>query len=181
VIQCSFCGTGYSVKQKGALKFDRYWKRMDGVQALVDRTNPQFGNIPASDRPSREELFALLESVNERSNPFTLNAGRGWLKGAVVGGIACAILFVLLYELAIGPFPNVFGAAMLGVMLGGFAGSIVTTVQTKFRYARSLAEEILIDSMHRNSISVEMLKRALKHHPKSLRYVTGAIADLEAA
>src|ERR1044072_3867623 len=45
VIQCSFCGTGYSVRQKGLLKFDRYWKRMDGLQALVDRTNPEFGRI----------------------------------------------------------------------------------------------------------------------------------------
>jgi hypothetical protein len=183
VLTCSFCDTGFGVDPKiqGALKIDSTWKRMDGLQALVDKTNPQLGKVPVSDQPSREELFALLESVNERSNPYKLETGGGFVKGAIIGGLGLGLFSLLLTKLGLGIGLDEFGATFLGGLIGIFAGGIVSSFKAKFNYARDLAEEILIDAMHRNDLTVQMLKRALKHHPKSLRFASAAVTQLESA
>src|SRR5258705_8682482 len=74
VLICGFCETsiGFAPNSKDAteMKVIRAWKRQDGLQALADKTNPALGQVKLREKPTKEELFALLESVNERTNPF---------------------------------------------------------------------------------------------------------------
>lgn len=183
VVICDFCETSIGLKPKSKEAKDmimtRMWKRQEGLQALIDKTNPQLGQIRIPDKPTREELFALLESVNERTNPYQIDTGGGGsFLGGVVGAVAGALLFLALHVIGVVTGVDSLGAGLLGAVLGTMAGVIVGTFKVKFQRARDLAQEILVASMQRNSITLDTLERALKHHPKSLKYARAGVLQL---
>ncbi|HXD33163.1 MAG TPA: hypothetical protein VN643_18720 [Pyrinomonadaceae bacterium] len=182
IVICDFCETSIGLKPKSKEAKEMMmntWRRKDGLQALIDKTNPKLGQIRIPEKPTREELFALLESVNERTNPYSIDTGgNGAFLAGLIGGVAGALLLLGLN--AIGAFTALdsLGSGMLGAVLGILAGVIVGTVKEKFRRARDLAQEILVASMQRNSITLDTLERALKHHPKPLKYARAGVLQL---
>ena len=72
VLACDFCQMSVGVPQRGlerdALRIEPHWTRAQGLQALVDRTNPVLGRVPARTQPTPRALHALLESANERAS-----------------------------------------------------------------------------------------------------------------
>jgi hypothetical protein len=183
IVICDFCETSIGLKPKSKEAKDMMvsgtWKRKDGLQALVDATNPQLGQIRIPEKPTREELFALLESVNERTNPYSIDTGgSGAFLAGVVGGAAGALLLLGLNAIGFIMALDSLGFGMLGAVLGVLAGIVVGTVKEKFKRARDLAQEILVASMQRNSITLDTLERALKHHPKPLKYARAGVMQL---
>ncbi|HEV7394973.1 MAG TPA: hypothetical protein VGN86_00570 [Pyrinomonadaceae bacterium] len=182
ILICDFCETSIGFapnsQEATAMGIARAWKRKDRLQSLVDQTNPRLGQIKIPDKPTREELFALLESVNERTNPFKIETGGGYLKGAAIGAFGAALVCMLLHAIGFMSGIDLLGSALLGIFVGGFVGAVVGAIRTKFEYAKGLAQEMLVASMIRNSVPLESLQRALKHHPKTLRYAAAGVAQL---
>ncbi len=185
ILICDFCETSIGLapnsQEARSLKVTRLWQKSEGIELLVERTNPQLDRVTAFDQPTRQELFALLESVNERSSPFKIDAGKGFRKGAIIGAVSLPVFLLLLY--VVGLFQiglDALGIGMMGVFLGVFAGGIVGAIKYKFGHSKQLAQEILVSAMDRNALTVNTLERALKHYPGELKYASSGLAELAA-
>lgn len=180
---CDFCETSVGIsprsKEAKALAVERNWTKADGLQVLVEKTNPQLRRVAVSDKPSLRELFALLESVNERSSPYKVDAQKGFTKGALIGVPALAALLVLLGAVGLPLFGlDALGCGFLGAFFGLFVGGTIGAIKFKFDYSKQLAEEILVSSIQRKSLSLGELQRALKHYPNNLKYVASGLTRL---
>lgn len=181
VLVCDFCetGAGFSMgsKEEKVLVVDSHWNRTKPLQELVNSTNPRLGQVPVSEKPTRDELFALLESVNERSSPFKIDAGGGFGLGAVIGAPVMAVLGLLLSLIGFSVF-DALGSLMAGFFAGIFVGGTIGAVKFKFNRAKELAQEILVASMDQKSLTLETLQRALRHYPRRLKYAAAGLAQL---
>lgn len=181
VLICDFCETSVAFamrsKEEKALVIDSHWNRTKPLQELVNSTNPRLGQVPVSDKPTRDELFALLESVNERSSPYKIESGGGFGKGALIGGPAMAVLGLLLSLAGFSLFDEL-GSSMVGLFTGILVGGTIGALKFKFNRAKEVAMEILVSSMDRRSLTLETLQRALKHHPRRLKYAAGGLTLL---
>jgi len=182
VLICNFCETGYALPPKSpaakGMKFTRVWMRADGFQSLVEKTNPGLGQVPVSERPGQQELFALLESANERASPFKIDAKSGFMRGCAVGTASLAVLCALLSLVGLTGGLDALGSGFLGGFVGFFAGGILGAIKFKWDYSRQLIEEILIAAMDRHSLTLSTLERTLKQYPGKLKYVSAGLAQL---
>ena len=53
-----------------AIDIDGFWKPSEGLQTLVDKTNPDLGKIPTQEGHTDDELLALLLSLKDESSVF---------------------------------------------------------------------------------------------------------------
>lgn len=183
IVICNFCETSYGLAPRSAeakeMKFTRVWMRAEGLNALVEKTNPQLGYVPAADKPGRQELFALLESANERASPFKIDAKPGFVRGGIIGALSLAVLLPLLYLVGLlNVGIDAFGYVMLGAIIGFFLGGILGALKFKWDYSKQLIEEILVAAMDRHSLTLPTLERTLKHYPGQLKYVSSGLIQL---
>ena len=183
ILVCDFCETSIglaagSAEAKG-LRCSRVWKKAEGLNALVEKTNPALGHVPLTDKPGRQELFALLESMNERANPYKIKSDPGMAMGMVIGAPAFALLGVVLSTLGLtGIAPSI--GAMAGGFIGLFIGALVGAIKFKSDYSKRRIEELLLAAMQRHALTVSTLERALKHYPGELKYVSHGLTQLAA-
>ena len=149
------------------------------MNALVEKTNPGLGQVPVTDKPVRQELFALLESMNERVSPYKVDSMPGFAKGAVIGAPAFAVLGVVVSLLGLSGI-GMFNSAISGAFIGCIVGGTVGGIKFKWDYSRQLMEELLLASMKRNALTLSTLERALKHHPGELKHVSRGLTRLAA-
>jgi hypothetical protein len=182
ILICNFCETSVGLAPNSpeakALKCTRTWMRSEGFNALVEKTNPKLGYVPVSEKPGRQELFALLESANERASPYKIDAKSGFSKGSLLGALAAAILGLLLSLVGLIQGLDAFGSAFLGGFIGFFAGGILGAVKFKWDYSKQLVEELLIAAMDRHSLTLSTLERTLKQYPGKLKYVSTGLTQL---
>ncbi|MBV9956912.1 MAG: hypothetical protein JO360_00770 [Acidobacteria bacterium] len=182
ILICDFCETTYGLRPNSSeaqeTRFTRMWRREEGLGALVEKTNPRLGQVAHFEQPTRQELFALLESVNERSSPYKTDAGKGFGRGAGIGAVTLPVLLLLLYVVGLGFGLDALGTGMFGVFVGGIVGGIVGAVKYKFSRSKELAQEILVSAMTRHALTLNILERALKHYPGKLKYVSSGLAEL---
>ena len=57
-------------------------------------------------------------------------------------------------------------------------GGTIGALKFKFDRSKELAQEILVASMDRKSLTLETLQRALKHYPRRLKYAAAGLAQL---
>ena len=183
ILICDFCETSVGLTPDSAearsLRCSRMWVKEDGLNALVEKTNPALGHVPVTEKPGRQELFALLESMNERASPYRISSEPGIAKGILIGVPAFVVLGLLL---------SLFGLTGLDGLVGAFAGGIIGCVgggtlgglKFKWDYSKQLIEELLIAAMKRNALTLSTLERALKHHPGKLKYVSRGLTQLAA-
>jgi uncharacterized CHY-type Zn-finger protein len=183
IVICDFCETSFGLKANSAeaksLRCSRMWSKEEGLNALVEKTNPALGHVAVTDKPGRQELFALLESMNERASPYKIKSEPGMFMGMLFGVPAFAILGLLVSLLGLTGL-DWFGGAFLGGAIGLFAGAIAGGIKYKWDYSRKHAVELLVATMQRHALTLSTLERALKHHPGKLKYVTWGLTQLTA-
>jgi hypothetical protein len=153
--------------------------KTDGLNALVEKTNPSLGHVPATEKAGRHELFALLESINERANPYKIRAERGIAYGMLIGTPIFAVLGLLLSLFGLTGFDGSL-SAFAGGWIGFLVGGIVGWIKFKWDYSKQLTDKMLIAAMQRNTLTLSTLERALKHHPGKLKYVSDGLTRLAA-
>lgn len=183
ILICDFCETSVGLAADSAeansLKHSRMWTTKDGLNALVERTNPTLGHIAVTDKPGRQELFALLESMNERASPYKIKSDPGIAMGMLIGVPAFAVLGLLLSLLGVTGLEGSLGA-VVGGFIGLFVGSLVGAIKFKCDYSKQLIEELLVAAMQRNALTLSTMQRALKHYPAKLKYVSWELTQLAA-
>ena len=183
ILICDFCETSVGLEANSAeakaLRCSRMWSKKDGLNVLVEKTNPGLGHVPVTDKPGRQELFALLESINERARPYKIDSQPGIAMGMLVGVPAFAVLGLLLSLLGLTGLAG-FGGAGVGGFIGLFVGGVVGGIKFKFDYSKQIIEEMLISAMQRNALTLSTLERALKYHPGKLKYVSQGLTQLAA-
>lgn len=183
ILICNFCETSVGLAATSAesksLKCSRTWKKEDGLNALVEQTNPALGRVPITDKPGRQELFALLESMNERGSPYKVDSQPGFVEGMLYGAPSFAVLGLLLSLLGLTGL-NAVGGALSGGFVGLIAGGTVGAVKFKWDYSKQLVQKMLLASMQRHALPLATLERALKHHPEKLKYVSRGLTQLAA-
>lgn len=183
ILICDFCETSVGLEANSAesktLRCSRIWSKKDGLSVLVEKTNPGLGHVPVTDKPGRHELFALLESINERARPYKIDSQPGIAMGMVVGTPSFAVLGLLLSLLGLTGF-DWFGSAGVGGFIGLFVGGVVGGIKFKFDYSRQVIVKLLVLAMQRNALTLSTLERALKHYPGKLKYVSQGLSQLAA-
>lgn len=183
ILICGFCETSVglvpnSAEAKG-LKCSRVWKKQDGLNALVEKTNPKLGHVPVTDKPGRQEIFALLESMNERASPRKISPELGIAKGMLMGTPAIAFLGLVLSLLGLTGLETSIGAVAGGV-IGFVVGGALGGIKFKADYSKKLILDLLITAMQRHELTLSTLERTLKHHPRKLKHVSRGLTQLAA-
>jgi len=183
VLICDFCETSVGLQPNSAeaksLTCTRSWTKKDGLNALVEKTNPSLGHVPVPEKPGLRELLALLESINERASPYKLRAEQGIAFGMLIGTPIFAVLGLLLSFLGLTGF-DASVSAFAGGWIGFLAGGVAGWIKFKWDYSKRLSEEMLIAAMQRNALTLSTLERALKHYPGKLKYVSRGLTLLAA-
>ena len=183
ILICDFCETSVGLQANSPeaknLKTSRIWRKENGLNALVETTNPALGHVPVSDKPGRQELFALLESLNERASPYKISSQPGIAQGLLVGTPVIALLGFLLSLIGLTGLDTSIGA-IAGGFIGFVGGGALGGVKFKWDYSKQLIEQLLVAAMQRKALTLSTLERALKHYPGKLEYVSGGLTRLAA-
>jgi hypothetical protein len=152
------------------------WQQEDGLQVLIDRTNPALGTVQQRGEPSGRAVLGLLCSLeNQQRNFVELLGDTSGIKvalGASLGGIAFAVLGNLLVYL--GPHKEQawsasvsFAIAPPGIAMGAIIGGIIGGI----RIVRNGLAEDLKATMRLYNIRCSQLREAVARQPNSLSRV----------
>jgi hypothetical protein len=176
IVVCDFCGSAFDAQDEPAII--RKWSAKDGLQVLVDATNPSLGSVDDSKKPTDAQLKALLDCTAEQARVSNKHVGRGlfagWLAGSVLGWGAGYCLG-LAGMLAKDQNPPVTLGA-LGLIVGGLVGVLPGGyIYGRIRYRRQ-AREALKQAIRRHRIEMAQLKIVARFYQHSVEPI---IASLE--
>lgn len=183
VVICCFCRMSFALPPDANAQVDALWHPEDGLQVLVDRTNPALGTVRQRNQPSGRAIQGLLRSLeNQRHNYIELlerTSAREVVLGALSGGIILAIAGNLVVYL--GPHNDrawsasvFFASATPGILLGAIIGGIIGAI----RMARNETVEDLKATMRFYNLRCSQLREELMKAPDSLRRVVPIVEML---
>ena len=182
-IVCCFCRLAFALPADTGLQVDTAWQHEDGLQLLVDRTNPALGTVRQRDNPTGQAILGLLRSLeDQRPNFIELleqTSGLTVALGAMLGGLIFGLLGNLLMYL--GPhvdqaWSGTASAAIIppGTAIGAVVGGIIGGV----RIARSKVKQDLEATMKLYNIKCSQLREVVAKEPNSLRTVASMVEAL---
>lgn len=177
IVACDFCDSTFALEKSETPKFDAKWSRSLGLEALVRTTNPGLPVTPKT-KPSDQELFALLESTNEKGSVLGKDISRPLLLGAVVSALVLGPLLAGARELGIISGLDSLGYGMLGAMVGGLVGGTVWAIVSGRRKARAIMLDALRRAMGKHRLDVATLRGALSMRPDGFGRVRKVLANL---
>ncbi|HKV42412.1 MAG TPA: hypothetical protein VJX67_24630, partial [Blastocatellia bacterium] len=146
------------------LEVNRYWTREQGLQALIDKTNPGLGTVVTAP-PGPKQLIALLKATQARSGMSAINVRKGALIGLLAGiALGFAVFFLLA---AIGlkiVNQDTFGNGMVGGFLGFAVGPLLGSYLSYRRQSILIAEDVLANGMAANQVNIVQLRQVLYRH-----------------
>lgn len=182
-IVCCLCRRAFSLPAATNPQVDTQWQQEDGLQVLVDRTNPALGTVRQRSEPSGQAVLGLLRSLeSQRGNFVELleeTSGRSVALSALLGGIVFMVLGNLLMYL--GPHKEQawsasvsFTIAPPGIAIGAIFGGIIGGI----RIAGNEIAENLKAAMRLYNIRCSQLSEAVAREPNSLRRVASIVKVL---
>lgn len=90
-IVCQFCNEATDFPLDASIQVNRDWEPRDGLQLLVDTTNPEIGRLPKKERRSLSEARAVLLRSEEWARFSFHNEGN---LGCLIGAVALVSLVV---------------------------------------------------------------------------------------
>ena len=179
VVACDFCDSNYGLKKSEAVHLDPRWKRHHGLEALAKTTNPDLLPLPPRALPSEQELFALLESTNEKGNVFSKNISQPFLQGAMVSASTLGLLYAALRLISyLYSYPPAFGYGVLEIIIGSSLGGIIWAIAGGRRKAHEIMIETLRRAMRKQRLDTTTLRSALSRHPRRLGRVRRILAGI---
>ena len=180
---CSFCRMAFAFPAGIPLQVDTAWQEEDGLQDLVDRTNPALGIVQQRSEPSAQAVLGLLRSLeSQRPNFMELleeTSARTVGIGALLSGFAFVIIGNLLVYL--GPHKEevwsaivFFQTALPGIAIGAIIGGIIGGMDI----ARNQIALAIKSTMSHYNLKCSQLKEALAREPGRLRKVASIIQEV---
>ena len=127
---CDFCGTTNACDTTDQFELDPDWDRKDGLQALVNSTNPGLTPVEHRERRGDQELEALLQSVHEKGAVAKIDVQIGIILGCILAQFFTLPLAYFLHSLGyqvLGDdlFGQIFGGIVAGMLVGSVTGAVV--------------------------------------------------------
>ena len=176
IYTCDFCETSFVLPKGTAVKTDFGWRREQGLQPLVDRTNPQLGQLMPMSLPTPMELEALLLSINERSNVYNKDVTKGLIAGGFIGAVGLGLFGCLIKLCGLGFLGlDMFGYVFLFVLIGFGIGAVVGALRDSRNKARQAVYDLLENSMQKHDITVHSLRQAIQRSRQDFSRVEMAL------
>jgi hypothetical protein len=173
LITCNFCGTSYATKEGLAIDIDTFWDPSQGLQVLVDKTNPELGKVPTQDGHTDDELLALLMSIKDESSLFKKDVTPGVILGGIAG-VAFAVLLGIIGVFHEGPGDNI-SFVFIPPALGAVAGALWWGRREK----RKVIDGALNVAVSRHSINTRNLARVCRANAASLGPISAVVEQLQ--
>lgn len=131
---CSFCNEEVNLQPNTPIKLDANWNPSQGIQQLINSTNPALGIVVKARNRSANEIKAILRRIEE----WTDYAFHNESKVVFLFGIVAIISFIIGSLLG-GYFPQIDGIENYTIVYGvSFAvvGCIVSYFVAKYYFVR---------------------------------------------
>src|SRR5258708_1342388 len=150
ILVCGFCQGWRSAPSRTLLPYpavDPDWTRADGLQKLVDSTNPELGQVVETAGPTRNEVLALFTNAEEISTSRN-GPSQGTVLLGALAGVVCSIIAIRLASSSIA-----FGSRYqeswskwmvgLGMILGGTAAGYLSYTLVSMKAASKVLRDCI--------------------------------------
>ena len=146
------------------LAVDTEWRRGDPLQALVDSTAPEFGEVEELD-PTDEQVLGLLANIKRQAPFLTGEALPGIILGAIGVVVVGVLLGLLSHALGVECAPDSVKQAVISGVGGGFLGSIVGGLLWARRGAKTQGRVSLSHAIRKHKLDTGQVARVIDRNP----------------
>jgi hypothetical protein len=163
IMTCDFCGTTYAVDPDLHLPTDAFWTPQQPLQELVDKTAPQLGQVRPPDKPTDEQLRALVASVKERASGRLELLSPGGYLGGIGGALSCVAASACLHGRGLVVWVNDgFLQGLLAFLAGGIIGAISGAVGERMLRRRKRAAKLFAEAIERHGLDLTRIEDLMR-------------------
>ena len=182
-VVCCLCRMAFALPAATTIQVDTSWQQEEGLQVLVDRTNPALGTVLQRHEPSDQAVLWLLRSLENQHRNFVELPEETSARTVAIGALLCGVAFGLLGNIlvSLGPHKDEawsasvsFTIAPPGLVIAAIIGGIIGGM----RIARNETAEDIRGTMRLYNLRCSQLREALAKEPDRLRRVASIVEEL---
>lgn len=164
IVTCDFCGSSFALDKGIEVPADSEWHRGERLQALVDRTAPELGQVEERE-PTDEQIDTLLTCIRRQASMLKADAKPGIILGCIAGVVVCLSLGMLLRSAGVEFGEDGLAQGMFSVIAGLLAGSICGSILWNRRQARKLGRQLLTEAIIKHKLDRAQLAKVIDLNP----------------